>query len=212
MNQNRKPLNPFISLIFLPLLISAIWEKILSPLFDRVLESVLSISNSLFTSISNHIYTEISNGVMDRYSPVVCSCLFGAFCAVTLISLSNSYALYQSTLLDTPSDNDLKNDPNIDEKEHTLYQFAKHKFLFCSSIIIAVIAHLFALTFLIQQSYVTETALKLTNDIEIISPYISDLEYKQLKSDFHSMQSRFDYDNLVLRLETIGSENHLRLK
>lgn len=212
MNQNKKPLNPFISLIFLPLLISAIWEKILSPLFDRVLESVLSISNSLFTSISNHIYTEISNGVMDRYSPVVCSCLFGAFCAVTLFSLSNSYMLYQSTLLDTPSDNGLRNDPNVDEKENALYQFSKHKFLFYFSIIIAVIAHLSALTFLIQQSYVTETALKLTNDIEIVSPYISDLEYKQLKSDFHSMQSRFDYDNLVLRLETIGSENHLRLK
>ncbi len=80
------------------------------------------------------------------------------------------------------------------------------------SVVFAVIARLFALTFLIQQSYVTETALKLTNNIEIVSPYVSDLEYKQLKSEFHSMQSRSDYDNLVFKLDSIGSENHLRLK
>ncbi len=212
MNDNKKSLNPFVSLIFLPLLISAVWEKILSPLFDRVLEGILSISNSLFTSISNHIYTEISNGVMDRYSSVVCSCLFGAFCAVTLFSLSNSYELYQSTLLDTSSDDASKNDSDDNEQELTLYQFAKYKFLFSSSIIFAVIAHLFCLAFLTQQSYVTETALKLTNNIEIVSPYVSDLEYRQLKSEFHSMQSRSDYDNLVLKLDSIGSENHLRLK
>lgn len=212
MNDNKKPLNPFVSLIFLPLLISAVWEKIASPLFDHALEGILSISNSLFTSISNHIYTEISKGTMDRYSPVVCSCLFGAFCAATLLSLSNSYTLYQSTLLDTPSDNDLKNDPDVDKKELALYQFAKYKFLFSSSIVLAVIAHLFAFTFLIQQSYVTETALKLTNNIEIVSPYVSDLEYRQLKSEFYSMHSRSDYDNLVFKLETIGSEHHLRLK
>jgi hypothetical protein len=84
--------------------------------------------------------------------------------------------------------------------------------LFLPSVVFAVIARLFALTFLIQQSYVTETALKLTNNIEIVSPYVSDLEYKQLKSEFHSMQSRSDYDNLVFKLDSIGSENHLRLK
>lgn len=214
LNDNQKSTKTFFTLIFLPLLISAVWEKILSPLFDRALEGILAISNSLFTGISNRIYTNISYGVKDSYSPIVCSLLFGALCAITLISLSNSYELYQSAHLDVPSDNDpnSKADLNEDDQESSLFQFHKSRFLFTFSILFAIVAHLFVLVYLIKQSYVDETAQKLTNNIEIVSPYISDLEYKRLKSEFYSMHSRSDYDDLITKLETIGSENHLNLK
>lgn len=45
--------------------------------------------------------------------------------------------------------------------------------------------------------------------IEIVAPYISDVEYKTLKSNFYRMSSREDYLNLVSQIDTIMDENGL---
>lgn len=224
MKDDKKSISPFFAFVLFPLLISAIWEKILSPLFDSAMEGILSISNSLMVYISDNIYAQISNGITDRFSSMVCSCLFGLLGAFTLLTISTSHELYksyQSSFLSIcKNDKPTMIETNIDESEKTFdspeerafYQFTKYRFLFFCAVSMAIFSHIFFFTFLIKQSYVSETSVKLTNNIEIVSPYVSELEYKQLKSDFHSMQSRSDYDNLVLRLETIGSENHLQLK
>ena len=52
----------------------------------------------------------------------------------------------------------------------------------------------------------------LTSNIEIVSPYISDLEYKYLKSKFHSMENRDDYNNLISELTVLGESYSLKLK
>ena len=63
----------------------------------------------------------------------------------------------------------------------------------------------------VQTIYVNKTVTALTNNIEIVSPYISDLEYKKLKSAFHLMNSRADYDSLCDSLNKIADENQLQL-
>lgn len=57
-----------------------------------------------------------------------------------------------------------------------------------------------------------EQATRLTNNIEIVSPYISDLEYKQLKSDFYTMETYEDYSLLVNSLSEIAEDHSLKLK
>ena len=49
-------------------------------------------------------------------------------------------------------------------------------------------------------------------NIEIVAPYISDQEYKQLKSDFFTIKSKSDYDNLQKALNMISEEHQLDLK
>ena len=49
-------------------------------------------------------------------------------------------------------------------------------------------------------------------NIEIVSPYISDQEYKQLKSDFFLIKTKDDYDNLQKELEIISENNQVDLK
>lgn len=46
-------------------------------------------------------------------------------------------------------------------------------------------------------------------NIEIIAPYVSDSEYKTLKSDFYRMKSKNEYIDLMDRIDAIMDENNL---
>lgn len=53
---------------------------------------------------------------------------------------------------------------------------------------------------------------RLRTDIEILAPYISDLDYKLLKSDFYSMNSKDDYDAFTKRLNSLADLHNIELK
>ena len=46
-------------------------------------------------------------------------------------------------------------------------------------------------------------------DIEIVAPYVSDMEYKTLKSDFYRIDSKADYLILAEQIEQIMADNNL---
>lgn len=52
----------------------------------------------------------------------------------------------------------------------------------------------------------------MTYNIEIVSPYVSDFEYKKLKSDFYSMNTYDEYAAIKLTLNKIAEDNNLTLK
>ncbi len=72
---------------------------------------------------------------------------------------------------------------------------------------------IFMLFFLYSRNvFITQKITVITNNIEIVSPYISDFEYKQLKSCFHSIQNGEDYEALNLTLKSIAESNSITLK
>ena len=87
---------------------------------------------------------------------------------------------------------------------------ARHSCVFISLTVYVLIAFLYFSLGL--SSYVNAEITRLTNNIEIVSPYITDLEYKQLKSSYHSMNSRTDYDSLNASLQEISVQYELQLK
>lgn len=87
---------------------------------------------------------------------------------------------------------------------------ARHSCVFVSLAVYVLIAFLFFS--LASSSYVNTEITRLTNNIEIVSPYITDLEYKQLKSSYHSMASRTDYDSLNASLQEISVQYGIQLK
>lgn len=90
-------------------------------------------------------------------------------------------------------------------KEKMQRQFAIIKiFLICAIVFIFFVYG--------KQIFITSRITTVTNNIEIVSPYISDDEYKQLKSDFHSIRNRADYDALKETLINIATENEIKLK
>ena len=62
------------------------------------------------------------------------------------------------------------------------------------------------------QIYEVSLSTKARTNIEIVAPYISDQEYKQLKSDFFTIKNKSDYDNLQNTLNMISDEHSLDLK
>lgn len=56
------------------------------------------------------------------------------------------------------------------------------------------------------------TARDTLNNIEIVAPYITDTEYKQLRSDFFQMDSKSDFESIIRELASIAEEHNLQLK
>lgn len=58
---------------------------------------------------------------------------------------------------------------------------------------------------------VSQTASRIEHNIEIVSPYITDQEYKVLKSNSYSMKTMDDYNLLNEALEDVAEQHHLQL-
>ena len=62
-----------------------------------------------------------------------------------------------------------------------------------------------------KQIYILGLSTKATVNIEIVSPYISDIEYKQLKSSFHLIKTQDDYEKLLDKIQDIADANEINL-
>lgn len=55
-------------------------------------------------------------------------------------------------------------------------------------------------------------AAHMLRKIEIIAPYINEIDYAYLKSDFYQISTKEDYDALNLRIEEIADKNGLEIQ
>lgn len=63
-----------------------------------------------------------------------------------------------------------------------------------------------------RQIYISGISSKTHANIEIVAPYISDQEYKEIKSNFYRIDSKDSYEQFNTRLSIIANENSLELK
>ena len=75
-----------------------------------------------------------------------------------------------------------------------------------------IIAGIFIFFIYSKNIFVINKVTTMTNNIEIVSPYISDVEYRQLKSEFHTIKSRGDYEDLAKSLKHIADSHSIDLK
>lgn len=198
-----------------------------------------AISNNIYCEISNGYYEHSSNLLLSMFFAIFISSLLSICIEATKMYSTDLNALKMVTahyadIESSPKDKDsvqilvyqddfyiaaddpqqlydsAKDPDSIKElaKDH----FSQSKKFLGISLIIFVPCAIALFWILIQTNYVNDTITTLTNNIEIVSPYISDLEYKQLKSSFHLMDSREDYNLLCASLKEIADQNHLRLK
>lgn len=103
-------------------------------------------------------------------------------------------------------------DLSRDIKAIKLQEVNKFRQLCNASSVMTYVFILFLYFVLATSAYVNSSITKLTNNIEIVSPYITDFEYKHLKSSFHSMKNRNDYDLLNDSLREISIQHGIHLK
>lgn len=175
-NTNSKSKGKFqvIGAIFISILSSALWEKLVSPLLTYLYEMFINLSNSISMNYSNQIYYQVSRGYQDHYSQLI----------FKIIILVTGFILFYYTL---------------PYKKIILKLRSPLLYLFLTFILFQYVETIFINN---RISY----ALR---NIEIISPYVSDNDYKILKSKFYSVIDSEDYNSLIIMINDIRIKNDL---
>lgn len=208
-------------------------SKILDPILSFLYASFLNLGGGFVTFISNFTYRQISNGYSEQASVRTLYLLYLLLISVifyALSSISKEYTDYSnkhledekrlSSATETSSENvpekvltfeELENEANSLIIEYrTLIKGLKKSYAMLKLSLWLLI--LFLTIIYAQTAFIRNQITALTNNIEIVSPYITDLEYKQLKSTFYSMENSEDYNELIESLSDIATEYSLKLK
>lgn len=201
--------NNIASFVLIPLIVTAFWEKVLSPKFDIFVNYLFSFSNSFLDSISGYIYSRISEGVyinVDFYNFIFfMSSVLGILAAETFI-------FYRACEREGQSKPSTIHGKIVILLRKNFYFLRKPKCLYCISVFCFIFLYLFFFLFILMTNYINHTITRTMNNIEIVSPYISDQEYKLLNSKFHSMESSNDFKELYSQLEKYAVSANVKLK
>ena len=191
-------------------IVSSISEKALSHLFDSIWDRLFSGNNL----ISDWIYTRIAEGTTVNLT-------FYLFIVLGIYIVKQIEGSYTQARCNTKKCN--KKCGSCDKsltyglimvmkrrikrlipdrnKRERIYKMVK----------IGSVMLLF-IVFLTLTNYINHNVVRISNNIDIVSPYISIDEYNELKSMFYSMKSRDEYDQLCAKLDIIARDNRLELQ
>ena len=106
----------------------------------------------------------------------------------------------------------LEIDDAISSGNHAANAVKKKRFQFWIVLFVSIIVSLSSIWISLQSNYIFSVQVTTLNNIEIVSPYISSLEYKRLRASFYSMNSRDDYNDLVSKIEHHAQKYNISLK
>lgn len=199
-------LNIFISLVLLP-----VGERLFTPIHNEIVHKVLSAQNTGLKFLSDFLYSRISEGVYVNIPFYIFIVLISFFLGVLM---HNVLTLYKST--SSCCDSSLI--ASCTKRKELNFLLRLKCFVLnpksCKSLALSgyVAIYLFFFLFLLTTNFVNLNITKLTNNIEILGPYISDYEYKVLKSNFHSISSRNDFDSFNHLLNEYANKAGIKLK
>lgn len=168
--------------IFLGALGSAFWETGLKKFFLLIINSIMPYLSQCF---SDSFYTQVTRSLN---APASETYFFIIIILELLIIVPPSFL---SKIFYSYSGN---------KKDRIIQSVLKVACLFI------VLYNFFTIEF---SSNIARNTL---SNIEIVAPYITDMEYKQLRSDFFQMDSKSDYENLVKKISSIVESNQLQIK
>lgn len=208
-----------ITLIIIPLLVTALWEKLLGPLFDISLTWLSAFGGEFLQANINIIYIYIATGRPVDTSWFLFIIVASLMLARLLMTASESIKSYKKLVevhnkLTNPSDErhvvSAEKLLTDSEKMNRSIQSEKKFSRFC--VILTACGYIAYLLYVLVVGYINTTITKLTNNIEIVAPYVDDFEYKSLKSAFYSMEGADDYHSLITELNHIAETNGVKLK
>jgi len=200
-------------------IIALIIGKIMEPLFVHIFSLVLNISGSFITNIENSTYKEISNGYSEQSASSVLYLVYlSIYCLIGVTFVDNiiDYLAFKNKQKKFKAQDTMSTTTNTTLSELSIQNIDKERkkinFSYLLGIIFSAIILISLIFFYGKSSFIRNKTITLTNNIEIVSPYISDIEYKQMKSKFHSIETKNDYILLIEELETIAKKYSLKLK
>lgn len=210
------------------ILLTYFFTKILDPVCEMFYSIILDIGDSIFTSFSNSTYRAIADGLSEQGSYTI---LYIMFILVSMYAgnlLGQSDAIYRANckeyerletkikFLSTPCDSEIQKSPTptfeeqLEGQKNTINKLKKSNVLFhkLSKIGIIILIVLFAFLYS-RQNFIHAKSVAALNSIEIVSPFISDSEYKHFKSRFYLIQNKQDYESLIDEIHSIMIDNNI---
>lgn len=194
-----------LSTLIIGIIGTAIWEKFLSPLCTFIYVKLSSLIDSFSNTFSNRTYTKISEGYNNSSTvDIALSIMLILFILLCIFFLF--YNLYQSKrkLIDYTV-----NDSSIINLDKLLKTNKLLNFLFFILIELSLLVFMYWFG---NISFIDRCKTSSLCNLEIISPYVSDIEYKELKSSFYSIQTKEDYEAFTKTIKAIGEKYSLNLK
>lgn len=200
-------------------IIALIIAKIMEPLFTNIFSFILNLGGSFITYIENSTYKEISNGYSEQSASSVFYLVYlSIYCFIGILfgDSIKGYLAFKNKQkhFDTPDAMTSIADEILSELSTQTIDKERKKinFSYLFIFIFLTIVLILLMFFYGRSSFIRNKTITLTNNIEIVSPYVSDIEYKQLKSKFHSIETQSDYEALIEELKSIAEEYSLKLK
>lgn len=228
----REKLNYVLYSLILAIVGTALWEFCFRSLLTNTFDKLLDFCESLSTSYVDYLYKSASLGLHEYPSVLIVMFFFfflaciDIFCAFSIFSKARTIkgALYSMEHATTPiTSKDDEKPSNISQDTYSSSSLKKEvagmkhdmRKIFRQSIltlVFCVICIMFSLIFAISIYAINSIQATALRSIEIISPYVSDFEYKQFKSSFYLMDSRDDYDTLMDSISAIAQKENIQLE
>lgn len=187
---------------FLFLLGNFSWQYFFAPMLDPIFGSFFNSKNPILMEYIDFVYSVVSRGTSGNGESLFVHNFI--LIGIVIYLCFNASSFLKSLHLEI-------NDA-ISSGNHTTNAVNKKKFQFWSFLFISIIISLSSVWVSLQSNYVFSVQVTTLNNIEVVSPYIPDSEYKRLRSAFYSMNSRDDYNNLVSKINRYAQKYNLSLK
>lgn len=202
---SKKTILSALSALFIGILGCALWEYVFSPLCTFVYIKISSLIDKFSVTFSNSTYNEISKGYNSSLTDdiIISMILIILLFSCILLQFFNSYQSNKKLHDYFEKSATLENLSQITKKNHRLYY------------LLTLFLYLILIIFMYwhgNNAFINQCKTSSLCNLEIICPYISDLEYKELKSSFYSIQTKKDYEIFTNTIKEIGDKYSLNLK
>jgi hypothetical protein len=185
---------------------SGLWEKFISEILNYIFISISKFLIYQSEYYSNRCYKNISNGNDDQFT---------VYLGLSIISFSIMTAFMANIII---NGNFIKDDikDNMNEYSKKINDFLKYniigKIIKKSLFIYICYGSIFILVNFSLGMYINTVSTRLLNNIEIVSPYIKDKDYKILKSEFYSITNKNDYYRFINKINKMNKKFNIKFR
>jgi predicted membrane-bound spermidine synthase len=172
---------------------SGLWAELLSPAWNHTVELIVRLFSYFSDSFKDSVYLEAAKGFHEKHSLAVLTLLLGMLTGLYVSSLMVRVIFR----LERPKDAIRR----VLNHKYEMYAF--------SFMVLSLVAMFIFMT--IYSSYSNKITTRSLNSIEIVAPYVGTDEALQLRSQFHLMKTRTDYETFYRRMKAIGDKYTLQL-
>ncbi len=198
-NKYIKILLGFVAAIIIGAIGSGLWERILSKIFDYIIELTINIMNLFITSYKDSIYASASKGFHEFSATYLHSLVLALIPALYMVTLSLYYKIRHR-------ENKKEEKPDSRLKKFMFSKKGNYALIF-----ITIAAFISCMIGSFKLIYTNDVATYSFRCMEIIAPYLSDQEIKEIRSQYYMIKNAKDFSEFDSKIKGIASKNNIVL-